>query len=174
MQKQMLAATALMAVTSMLAHAQGTPPTPPTPAQIVANQVARLTKLLDLTSTQQASATTIFTTEQTALATFRTSMQTARTALAAAIKSNDAATIGTESTEIGMLTGQQVLAQATAAGAFYAILMGESANQVRHAGTAGRWTGWSGRLWRTGRTRAARLRRISLVALVNPKSPRNV
>ena len=57
------------------------PPTPPTPAQIVANQVARLTKLLDLNSTQQASATTIFTTEQTALAALRTSMQTARTAL---------------------------------------------------------------------------------------------
>ncbi len=144
MQKQMLAATALMAVTSMLAHAQGTPPTPPTPAQIVANQVARLTKLLDLTSTQQASATTIFTTEQTALATFRTSMQTARTALAAAIKSNDAATIGTESTEIGMLTGQQVLAQATAAGAFYAILMGDQLTKYDTLGPLGGGPGGPG------------------------------
>ena len=78
MKIRILAATVLLAFSSALAIAQ---PTPPTPAQIVANQVTRLTKLLDLNSTQQASATTIFTTEQTALATLRTSSQTARTAL---------------------------------------------------------------------------------------------
>src|SRR6202167_3177135 len=117
MQQRILATTTLMAFSIMLASAQSTPPTPPTPAQIVANQVARLTKLLDLNSTQQASATTIFTTEQTALATIRTSLQTARTALQTAIKSDDNATSGTEATQIGTLTGQAVLAQATAAGA---------------------------------------------------------
>ncbi len=117
MQKQILTAAALMALTSMLAIAQLTPPTP---AEMVADQVARLTKLLDLTSTQQASATTIFTTEQTALTTLRTSLHTARTALQTAIKSNDTGTIGTEAAQIGTLTGQQVLAQATASGAFYA------------------------------------------------------
>jgi Spy/CpxP family protein refolding chaperone len=120
MQKRILTATAFMAFATPLVHAQTT--TPPTPAQIVSNQVARLTKLLDLTSTQQASATTIFTTEQTALATLRTSMQTARTALQTAIKSNDAAAIGTESTQIGTLTGEEVLAQSTAGAALYAIL----------------------------------------------------
>src|SRR5271154_3605550 len=114
MQNLILTATAVLALAPMLAHAQATPPTPPTPAQIVANQVARLTKLLDLTSTQQASATTIFTTEQTALATIRTSMQTARTALETAVKADDTATIGTEATQIGILTGEQVLAQGTA------------------------------------------------------------
>src|SRR6202453_2717502 len=115
MHKQILRTTALMAFTTVLACAQtNPPPTPPAPAQIVANQVARLTKLLDLTSTQQASATTIFTTEQTALSTLRTSMHTARTALQTAIKSGDTATIGTEATQIGVLNGQEVLAQATA------------------------------------------------------------
>ncbi|MGB6942283.1 MAG: Spy/CpxP family protein refolding chaperone [Bryobacteraceae bacterium] len=119
MQKQILTAAALLALTALLAIAQ---PTPPTPAEMVADQVARLTKLLDLSSAQQASATTIFTTEQTALATLRTSLHTARTALQTAIKSNDTGTIGTEAAQIGTLTGQQVLAQATASGAFYAIL----------------------------------------------------
>src|SRR6202453_4944080 len=139
MKIQILAATALVALTSMLAHAQtsGSPPTPPTPAQIVANQVARLTKLLDLNSTQQASATTIFTTEQTALAAVRTSLHTARTALQTAIKSDDTATIGTQAAQIGTLNGQEVLAQATAAGAFYITLTAEQQTKYETLGPLG-------------------------------------
>jgi Spy/CpxP family protein refolding chaperone len=121
----------------MLASAQNTPPTPPTAAQIVANQVARLTKLLDLTSTQQASATTIFTTEQTAMATLRTSLQTARTALQTAIKSDDTNTIGTGAAQIGTLTGEEVLAQATASGAFYAILTADQQSKYDTLGPLG-------------------------------------
>ncbi len=127
-----------MAFTSVLACAQTTStPTPPTPAHMVANQVTRLTKLLDLNSTQQASATTIFTTEQTTLATLRTSMQTARTALKAAIKSDDTATIGTEATQIGTLTGEQVLAQATASGALYALLSADQQSKYDTLGPLG-------------------------------------
>jgi Spy/CpxP family protein refolding chaperone len=138
MLKQILTATAFMAATSMLITAQSTTqPTPPTPAQIAANQVARLTKLLDLTSTQQASATTIFTTEQTTLATLRTSMQTARMALQTAITSNDTATIGTDATQIGTLTGEEVLAQATAAAAFYAILTADQQAKYETLGPLG-------------------------------------
>jgi hypothetical protein len=138
MQKRILAATTFLALTSLTAYAQtGTPPTPPTPAQIVANQVARLTSLLDLNSTQQASATTIFTTEQTTLATIRTSMQTARTALQAAIKVNDTATIATDAAQIGTLTGQEVAAQATAAGAFIAILSSDQATKFESLGPMG-------------------------------------
>jgi len=122
MKKRILATAAVMAFTSLLAIAQSTTPTPPTTAQIVARQVARLTKLLDLTSAQQTQATTIFTTEQAALAPLRTSIDAVRTALQTAIKSNDTATIGTQSTQIGALTGQEVLAQATGSAAFYAIL----------------------------------------------------
>jgi len=124
MHRRFLATTALVAFTSGLALAQTTTstPTPPTPAQIAANLVARLTKLLDLTSAQQTQATTIFTTEQTALAPLRTSIHTAQTTLQTAIKSNDTATIGAQSTQIGTLNGEEVLAQATASAAFYAIL----------------------------------------------------
>ena len=123
-----------MALTTMLASAQSTPPRPPTPAQMVANQVARLTKLLDLNSTQQASATTIFTTEQTALATLRTSMHTARTALQTAIKSDDPASIGTQATQIGTLNGEEVLARATASAAFYAILAADQQSKYDSLG----------------------------------------
>ena len=142
MQKQILTAAALMALTSMLAIAQLTPPTP---AEMVADQVARLTKLLDLTSTQQASATTIFTTEQTALTTLRTSLHTARTALQTAIKSNDTGTMGTDATQIGTLTGQQVLAQATASGAFYAILTADQQSKYDTLGPLGGGPGGPGR-----------------------------
>lgn len=93
-----------------------------TPAQIAARRVARLTALLTLTSAQQAQATTIFTTEQTTGAGLETSIEAARTALQTAIQSNDSTGISTQAVQIGNLTGQQVLAEATADAAFYAIL----------------------------------------------------
>ena len=122
MKTRILAATALMAVIPMLSKAQPPAHTPPTPAQMVANQVARLTKLLDLNSSQQTSATEYFTAEETALATIRTSMHTARTALQADIKSGNKTDIGTQAKTIGSLTAQEVEAQATADAEFYAIL----------------------------------------------------
>jgi Spy/CpxP family protein refolding chaperone len=137
MHKRILAVTSLMAFASMLAAAQTTAHTPPTTAQMVANQVARLTKLLDLTSAQQTSATNIFTTEQTALAALRTSLQTAQTALQTAITNNDAATIGTAAAQIGTLTGEQVLAQATGSAAFYAILTPEQQSKYETLGPLG-------------------------------------
>jgi LTXXQ motif family protein len=142
MHKRILRTTALMAFATLFAGAQTS--TPPTPAQIVANQVARLTKLLDLTSTQQASATTIFTTEQTTLATLRTSLQTARTALQTAIKSDDTNTIGTQSAQIGTLTGEEVLAQATASGALYAILTADQQSKYDTLGPLGGGPGGPG------------------------------
>src|SRR5580692_4425239 len=92
--------------------------TQPTAAQMVANQIARLTTLLTLTSAQQTEATTIFTAEQTALSGLMTSMQTARTALQTAVEANDLAGITTQATLIGSLTTQQVEAQAKASAAF--------------------------------------------------------
>jgi len=115
--KQIPAVAAIMAFTSIASYAQ------PTTAQMVANQVERLTRLLDLTAAQQASATTYFTAELTTLAGLRTSLQTARTALKTAIESGDTGTIATQATQIGSLTGQEVLAQATAAQLFFAVLM---------------------------------------------------
>lgn len=126
-----------MALTSMLAHAQGTTHTPPTTAQMVANQVTRLTKLLDLTPAQQTSATEYFTTEETALATVRTSMRTARTAIEADIKSGNKADIATQATTIGALTTTEVAARATADAEFYAILSQDQQTKYETLGRGG-------------------------------------
>jgi hypothetical protein len=102
MMKRILTLSALLAVSTVLLVAQHTPPTT---AQIVADQVARLTTLLDLTAMQQTQATTYLTTEQTALATVRTNLQTEHTALQAAILKNDTTTITSAAGQIGTLTG---------------------------------------------------------------------
>jgi Spy/CpxP family protein refolding chaperone len=138
MKKQILAATAFLACTSLIATAQTpTPHTPPTPAQMVSNKVARLTTLLDLTSSQQTSATTIFTTEETALGTIRTSMHTARTALQTDIKSDNTADIGVQAAAIGTLTTQEVQAQSTADAAFFAILTADQQSKYETLGPRG-------------------------------------
>jgi Spy/CpxP family protein refolding chaperone len=66
-----------------------------------------------------------------------TNMQTARKALQTAIQSDDTATIGTEAAQIGTLTGEEVLAQATASGAFYAILTTEQQSKYETLGPLG-------------------------------------
>jgi len=123
MSKTVLRTIALGAMAASLVLAQ-TPGSgsPPTVAQIVARQVARLTSLLTLTSSQQTQATAIFTTEQTTLAGLRTSLSTVQTSLETAVQGNSASDITTDATQIGGLLGQQVLAEATADAAFYAIL----------------------------------------------------
>jgi len=108
-----------------------TPPTPPTPAQIAANIVARLTTLLDLTTSQQATATTIFTAEATTDQSIGTEMQTAQAALQTAITAGSVSGIKTAATTIGSLTTQRVEADASADAAFYAILT--STQQAKYA-----------------------------------------
>jgi uncharacterized membrane protein len=108
-----------------------TAPAPPTPAEIAADLVARLTTLLDLTGAQQASTTTIFTTDETTLASLATQMQTAQTALQTAVLGNSASGIKTAATNIGSLTTSQVTADATADAAFYAILTADQ--QTKYA-----------------------------------------
>ena len=116
MKRHMFTGLGMLAIAASLALAQSTPPVPPTPAQMVANQVARLTTLLSLTTAQQTSATTIFTTEQTTLSGLRTSMDTAHTALQTAVEANDTAAISAQATQIGSLTSQDVLAHGSPAG----------------------------------------------------------
>ena len=122
MANRILKALVLATLMASLALAQtsGTPPNPPTVAEIVANTVDHLTKLLDLTTAQQAQATTIFTTQQTGLQALQTPLDNAQTALQTAVKSNTG--LNAAATQIGALTAQQVLIQATGDGAFYAIL----------------------------------------------------
>lgn len=129
---------ALMVFTAMFANAQSAPThTPPTTAQIVANQITRLTKLLDLSAMQQTQATEYFTTEQTTLASVRTAMHTARTAIQADIKSANAADITTQAGTIGSLTTKEVEAQATAAASFYAILNQDQQSKFETLGPLG-------------------------------------
>ncbi len=111
--------------------------TPPTPAQQVANKVARLTALLTLTTSQQATATMIFTTEQSALAPIAASMKTARTALKTAVEANDTGGIAIQAAAIGGLTTQEVQAQSTANADFYAILTPAQQAQYKKLGAFG-------------------------------------
>jgi hypothetical protein len=92
-------------------------------AEIVAAQVARLTKILTLTTAQATEATSYFTTSVTVDQTVATNLATAQAALTTAVESDGAtAIITTAANTIGTLTSQQVLADATAQASFYAIL----------------------------------------------------
>ncbi len=132
------AATGTIFLTFFLSAQQaGSPPTPPNPAQMVANEVGRLTTLLSLTSAQQTQATAIFTTEQTAISGLRSGMQTARATLQTAIENNDTAGIAAQATQIGTLTTQEVQAHATAQAAFYAILTADQQTKYKQLMSAG-------------------------------------
>ncbi len=98
------------------------PRTPPDPATQAQREVQFLTKRLTLTAAQQATATTIFTNQFTADAATHASMKTARTALTTAIQTNNSNGIETTANEIGTLTAQLTVSDATAQAAFYAIL----------------------------------------------------
>jgi len=133
MQRRLFTAFLLLTLPASFAFAQHTH-TPPTPAQMVTNKVARLTALLTLTTTQQGEATTIFTTEQSSLAAIAPAMKTARTALKAAVQANALSAITTESSQIGALTGQETLAQSTANAQFYATLTTEQQTKYNKFG----------------------------------------
>lgn len=96
--------------------------TPPDPATIVANQVARLTSLLTLTTAQQTQATTIFTNAMNAVTPLQTTINTDRTSLQTAVKNNDTATIDQMASAIGTAQGQIISIQNKADASFYAIL----------------------------------------------------
>lgn len=116
--------TAVLAATLMAQRPFGvlTNGSAPDPATMVANQVARLTTLLTLTTAQQAQATTIFTNALTAITPLQANEATARQALPAAVKGNATSTIDTLTSTIGSLSGQIMAIQNKADAAFYAIL----------------------------------------------------
>jgi len=121
-------ACVMLATAVLFAQQTGSPPTP---AQMITSRVARLTALLNLTTAQQSQATTIFTTEQTAVSGLLSSLQTARATLQTAIQNNDATAITTQATLIGNLTTQQVEASANAEAAFYAILTADQQTKYK-------------------------------------------
>jgi Spy/CpxP family protein refolding chaperone len=104
--------------------------TPPDPATIVANQVARLTSRLTLTTVQQAQATTIFTNALNTIMPLQTTIHTDQTSLQTAVKSNDTATIDQLSFAIGTAQGQILSIQNKADAAFYAILTADQQTKL--------------------------------------------
>jgi hypothetical protein len=116
--------TAAVAATLLAQRPFGvlTTSTPPDPATIVQNQVARLTALLSLTSSQQSQATTIFTNALNSITPLQTTISTDYQSLQTAVKSNATSTIDQLSAAIGTLYGQIIDIQNKADAAFYAIL----------------------------------------------------
>lgn len=104
--------------------------TPPTPAEIVSRQVQMLTKFLSLDAGQQASATTILTSEQSQLQLNADKLKTDRAALVDAIKANQLGTIDTLTSSIATLQGQNDSARAKAAAAIYALLTADQKNKL--------------------------------------------
>jgi hypothetical protein len=118
--------------------------TPPDPATIVANKVARLTKLLTLNASQASQATTIFTNSLSLVTPLETSLRADRQSLQTAVKANDDATIESVSTNIGVLTGQILAVQNKADAAFYAILNTTQQNTLNQSHGFGRGFGREG------------------------------
>ncbi len=137
--RRMFTTAALLALSTpfLLADNSLTPPTAPTAADMVAREVARWTVLLDLTTAQQASATTIFTTEQTALTGIQTDRQAADTAMKTAVKANNAGGIAAAATTIGNLAAKEASAEGTADAAFYALLTADQTTKYDTYQTAG-------------------------------------
>lgn len=113
------------------------PRTPPDPATMAQRRVSRLTALLNLTTTQQQQATTIFTASGAAGQTSRAGMQTARQNLTAAIGNNDAGGIEQAATTIGNLTAQMTLSDAKAQAAFLQILTPDQVTKYNQLGRMG-------------------------------------
>ncbi|HEY1239127.1 MAG TPA: Spy/CpxP family protein refolding chaperone [Bryobacteraceae bacterium] len=103
---------------------------PPDPATVVANQVARLTTQLSLTAAQQTQATTIFTNAMNAVTPLQSSEATARQALTDAVKTNATSTIDQLSATLGSLMGQILAIQNRADAAFYAILTADQQSKL--------------------------------------------
>jgi len=99
--------------------------TPPSPADIAAHQVKRLTTLLSLTSAQQQQATTIYTNAATAEQAIRAADKGTRENLRTAVKNNDAASIDQISSSMAQSTAQLTSIRAKADAAFYQTLTAE-------------------------------------------------
>jgi Spy/CpxP family protein refolding chaperone len=96
--------------------------TPPDPATRIANQVARLTTLLDLTTAQAAQITTLLTTEQSSSSALQTTLQTDQASLNTAIENNATSTIDQLASAIGALNGQLISLRSKTEAAMYALL----------------------------------------------------
>ncbi len=111
--------------------------TPPDPATVVANQVARLTQHLTLTTAQAAQATTLFTSAMAQVTPLETKLTADWTSLHAAVKSNATSSIDQLSADIGLLTGQIAAIQNKADAAFYSTLTAAQQALLDTTGSSG-------------------------------------
>jgi Spy/CpxP family protein refolding chaperone len=88
----------------------------------IANQVARLTTLLDLTTAQAAQITTLLTSEQSSSSALQTTLQTDHASLDTAIENNATATIDQLTSAVGTLNGQLLSIRSKTQAAIYALL----------------------------------------------------
>jgi Spy/CpxP family protein refolding chaperone len=110
-----------LAITA-LACGQSTTGTAPTPATRAQVHVNRLAAQLSLTDAQKTSAVSIFTTAFTNAQTSQTNLQTAQASLRDAVKANNSAVIDQQAAAIGTATTQLTSINAKAEAAFYALL----------------------------------------------------
>ena len=141
--KTLLKTAALVALSTgfILAQQGGAPPDP---ATMIANQVSRLTTLLDLTTAQATQISSILTTAQSSISTLQTTLQTDQTALATAITGNTTTTIDSEAATIGALQGQILDIQSKAQAAVYALLTSTQQTKLNTLGGTGALGGGPG------------------------------
>jgi len=128
---RLISACALFTATLMAQRPFGTPPDP---ATMVQNRIARLTTQLSLTTAQVSQATTIFTTALTATTPLQTTLSTDRQSLLTAVKNNATSVIDQLSSSIGTLNGQILAIQSKADAAFYAILTSDQQTKLDQSG----------------------------------------
>jgi len=141
--KYMMKTALLAALCTGIVCAQ--PPSPPDPATMIANQVARLTTLLDLTTAQASQITTILTNAESSISSLQTTLQTDHTSLQTAIAANNTATIDQLSTAIGALQGQVLDVHSKAAASIYALLTTTQQTKLSTIGGVGALGGGPGR-----------------------------
>ena len=108
--------------------ASGTPPAPPTPAEIATRQTNALTRFLGLSAAQEASVLTILTNEQTQLQTFQTQygpqLTNLRENLTNAIKAGQpASALQAIYAQISAIQNQMEAIRSAAAGQIYATVL---------------------------------------------------
>lgn len=103
--------------------------TPPDPTTMIANQVSRLTTLLDLTTAQATSITGILTSTASTVSTLQTTLATNETNLNTAITGNNTGAIDTLAAAIGTLQGHILDSHAKAEAQIYVLL--SSAQQAK-------------------------------------------
>jgi Spy/CpxP family protein refolding chaperone len=126
---------------SGLILAQGRPgprdATPPDPTTMIANQVTRLTTLLDLTTAQATSITGILTAAESSVSTLHTTLSADQTNLNTAITSNNTATIDALAAAIGAIQGQILDAHAKAEAQIYVLLTSTQQTKLSTLGGLG-------------------------------------